>query len=467
MSQSLTMAEKIWRDHLVATEEDGSSLLHIDRIFLDESGYNCLDELEQTGRSVHSPQKAFMMCAHLVPTRIGATPDEETLRVFAAMSRHHERTGVNLIKASDPRQGIHHVMSAEQGLTLPGFIMAVTDSHTTTHGALGALGLGLGYAEATHALATQCLWQPQYKQMRVSIDGELGAGVTAKDLALAVVSRLGFDGAIGHIIEYAGETVRALPMPARFTLCNMSVEAGARAGLIAPDATTLEYLRDKPNAPTGENWDRASEYWLSLPSDEGAHFDHEIYLDAGAVAPLVTWGTSPEDALPVDSRVPDPADEPDPGRRHQMQRKIEYMGLTPNQPLTQVAVDQVFIGSCTNGRLEDLVAAAEILRGRKAVVPGLVVPASQNIRKQAEAMSLDKTFTEAGFVWGAPGCSMCCGQNGELVAPGQRAASTTNRNFEGRQGPGARTHLMSPAMAAAAAVTGHITDARSLGRTQL
>ena len=467
MSGPLTLVEKIWNDHLVATEEDGSSLLYVDRVFLDESGYNCLDELERAGRPVHSPHKAFMMCAHLVPTRIGATPNEDTQRVFAAMARHHERTGVHLVKASDPRQGIHHVMSAEQGLTLPGFILAVTDSHTTTHGALGALGLGLGYAEATHVLATQCLWQPKYKQMRITIDGELGPGVTAKDLALEVVRRVGFDGAIGHIIEYAGSTVRALPMPGRFTLCNMSVEAGARAGLIAPDEVTLDYLRGKPHAPTGAQWNPAAEYWSSLRSDDDAHFDREVHLQAGDVPPLVTWGTSPEDAIPVDALIPNPDDETDPDRRRQMQRKIDYMGLTPNEPLTKVAVDQVFIGSCTNGRLEDLMAAAEILHGRKAVVPGLVVPASQNIRKQAEAMNLDSVFKEAGFVWGAPGCSMCCGQNGEIVAPGHRAASTTNRNFEGRQGPGARTHLMSPAMAAAAAVTGHITDARTLGRTKI
>ena len=466
MSKPRTLVEKIWADHLVTIEEDGSSLLHVDRVFLDESGYNCLDELERTDRSVHSPHKAFMMCAHLVPTRIGAEPDEETRRVFAAMRRHHERTGVHLITASDPRQGIHHVMSAEQGLTLPGFIMAVTDSHTTTHGALGALGLGLGYAEATHVLATQCLWQPKYKQMRVTIDGELGAGVSPKDLTLAVVSHLGFDGAIGHIIEYAGSTVRALPMAGRFTLCNMSVEAGARSGLIAPDDTTLVYLRGKPHAPAGVQWNRAVDYWLGLRSDEGAIFDREVHIDASDIPPLVTWGTSPDDVIPVNGLIPNPDNETDPARRRQMQRKLEYMGLKPNAPLTSVGVDKVFIGSCANGRLEDLMAAAEVLRGRKAVIPSLVVPASQSIRRQAEEMGLDRMFKEAGFVWGAPGCSMCCGQNGEIVGPAQRSASTTNRNFEGRQGPGARTHLMSPATAAAAAVTGHITDSRNLTRTR-
>ena len=380
------------------------------------------------------------------------------------MQRHHERTGVNLITASDPRQGIHHVLSSEQGYTLPGLVISVTDSHTTTHGALGALGFGLGYAEATHVLATQCLWQPVYKQMRVTIDGELGRGVTAKDLALAVVGRLGFDGAVGHIIEFAGSTVAALPMSGRFTLCNMSVEAGARAGIIAPDETIIAFVRDKPHAPKGQHWDQAIAYWSSLCTDAQAHFDREIHIDAGDIPPLVTWGTSPEDVIPVDGCIPDPGEQSGPEVRRQMQRKLDYMGLKANAPIASVAVDQVFIGSCTNGRLDDLIAASEVLRGRKAKVPSLVVPASQNIRKQAEEMGLDRVFIDAGFVWGAPGCSMCCGQNGEILAPGQRSASTINRNFEGRQGPGARTHLMSPAMAAAAAVTGYISDARDLER---
>ena len=464
MSRARTLVEKIWTDHQVAAEADGSSLLRVDRVFLDESGYNCLDELERMGRAVHSPQNAFMVCSHLVPTRIGALPDLESQRVFASMQRHHERTGVNLIKASDPRQGIHHVLSSEQGYSLPGLIIAVTDSHTTTHGALGALGLGLGYAEATHVLATQCLWQPEYKQMRVTIDGVLGHGVTPKDLALAMVGQLGFNGAVGHIIEFAGSTVSALEMPGRFTLCNMSVEAGARAGIIAADETTLAFVRETPHAPKGEHWDQAASYWSSLKTDPDAQFDREIHIDAGEIPPLVTWGTSPEDVIPVHGCIPDPFVESDPDIRRQMQRKLDYMGLEANAPITSVTIDQVFIGSCTNGRLDDLIAAAEVLRGRKATVPSLVVPASQNIRKQAEAMGIDRVFIEAGFVWGAPGCSMCCGQNGEILAPGQRSASTINRNFEGRQGPGARTHLMSPAMAAAAAVTGHITDARELQR---
>lgn len=462
MDAARTLAQKIWDAHVVATEEDGSSLLLVDRVFLDESGYNCLDDLERLGKPVHSPDKAYMMCAHLVPTRIGAEPDAETQRVFAAMQRHHERTGVHLISPNDPRQGIHHVMGAEQGLTLPGFIMAVTDSHTTTHGALGALGLGLGYAEATHVLATQCLWQPCYKQMRVNVEGGLGAGVTAKDLALHVVGTLGFDGALGHIIEFAGSTVRDLEMPGRFTLCNMSVEAGARAGLIAPDETTIAYVSGRPHAPVGEQWEQAVAYWSELESDPDAVFDREVHINAADVPPLVTWGTSPEDTVPITGVVPNPDDEPDPDRRRQLQRKLDYMGLNAGMPVTDIVVDQVFIGSCTNGRLEDLEAAANLLRDRKVVVPSLVVPASQNIRSQAEAMGLDRVFIDAGFVWGAPGCSMCCGQNGEILSPGQRSASTINRNFEGRQGPGARTHLMSPAMAAASAVTGRITDSREI-----
>ena len=466
MNKPRTLAQKIWDAHVVTSEEDGSSLLLVDRVFLDESAYNCLDDLERLGKPVHSPDKAYMMCAHLVPTRIGAEPDAETKRVFAAMQRHHGRTGVHLITPGDERQGIHHVMAAEQGLTLPGFVMAVTDSHTTTHGALGALGLGLGYAEATHVLATQCLWQPGYKHMRVSIDGKLGAGVTAKDLALHVVGTVGFDGALGHIIEFAGSCVRGLDMPARFTLCNMSVEAGARAGLIAPDQITFDYVRGRPHAPGDEQWEQAVAYWSTLESDQDAVFDRELNLDAADIPPLVTWGTSPEDSVPVTGTVPDPSHEPDPDRRQQLERKLDYMGLEAGTPMTDIAVDQVFIGSCTNGRLEDLEAAARVLRGRKVVVPSLVVPASQNIRRQAERLGLDRVFVDAGFVWGAPGCSMCCGQNGELVGPGRRSASTINRNFEGRQGPGARTHLVSPGMAAACAVTGRIADARRLGKRE-
>ena len=465
MNVARTLAQKIWDAHVVVTEDDGSSLLLVDRVFLDESAYNCLDDLEHMGKSVLAAEKAYMMCAHLVPTRIGATPDEETQRVFAAMELHHQRTGVHLITPADPRQGIHHVMSAEQGLTLPGFIMAVTDSHTTTHGALGALGLGLGYAEATHVLATQCLWQPRFKHMRVNIEGQLGMGVTPKDLAMYVVGMLGFDGALGHIIEYAGATVRDLGMSGRFTLCNMSVEAGARAGLIAPDDKTFDYIRGRPHAPTGKHWDKAVTSWTQLQSDEDAVFDREINIDAAQIPPLVTWGTSPEDTVPVNGRVPDPQNESDPDRRRQLQRKLDYMGLRANTPVSDISIDQVFIGSCTNGRLEDLEAAADILQNRKVAVPSLVVPATQSIQRDAQALGLDRVFIEAGFVWGAPGCSMCCGQNGEIVKPGQRCASTINRNFEGRQGPGARTHLMSPAMAAASAVLGRISDVRTLSAT--
>ena len=462
MSTPRTLAQKIWDAHVVATEGDGSSLLLVDRVFLDESGYNCLDDLERMGKAVCSPDKAYMMCAHLVPTRIGATPDEETQRVFSAMERHHRRTGVHLITPADPRQGIHHVMSAEQGLTLPGFIMAITASHTTTHGALGALGLGLGYAEATHVLATQCLWQPGFKHMRVNIENSLAEGVTPKDLAMYVVSTLGFDGALGHIIEYAGSTIRGLEMPGRFTLCNMSVEAGARAGLIAPDDKTFDYIRGRPQAPAGDQWEKAMAWWSQLHSDEDAEFDRETNIDASQVPPLVTWGTSPEDTVPVNGRVPNPQSESDSDRRRQIQRKLDYMELQANTLVTDIPIHRVFIGSCTNGRLADLEAAAAILENRKVVVPSLVVPASQNIQREAQALGLDQIFMNAGFVWGAPGCSMCCAQNGEIVTPGERCASTINRNFDGRQGPGARTHLMSPAMAAASAVSGRISDVRTL-----
>ncbi|MBI3516696.1 MAG: 3-isopropylmalate dehydratase large subunit, partial [Proteobacteria bacterium] len=351
----------------------------------------------------------------------------------------------------------------ELGLTQPGLVIVCGDSHTSTHGALGALAFGIGQSELEHVLSTQTVWQKQPKTMRITVDGALPAGVTAKDVILGIIAKIGIGGAVGHVIEYAGSAIRDLAIEERLTVCNMSIEAGARAGMIAPDDATYAYLAGRPHTPKGKDWDAALAHWRSLPSDAGARFDREVALDAASLAPTVTWGTCPEDALPITGRVPDPAATSDPDRQAYLSRALAYMGLTPGMALTDIAVDRVFIGSCTNSRLPDLRAAATIARGRKAVVPTLVVAGSQQVKRDAEAEGLDRVFTAAGFEWREPGCSMCVGMNGDLVAAGERCASTSNRNFEGRQGKGARTHLMSPAMAAAAAVTGKLTDVRKLG----
>ena len=362
----------------------------------------------------------------------------------------------------DARRGIVHVIGPEQGLTLPGLLLVCGDSHTATHGALGALAFGIGSSEVEHVLATQTLWQRKPRTMRVTVDGRLGPGVAAKDVILAIIATVGAGGGVGHAIEYAGAAIRAMSIGERATVCNMSIEAGARSGMVAPDETTFAYLRGRPLAPDGEAWERAVADWRGLPSDPDAVFDREVGLDAAGVAPMVTWGTSPQDALPITARVPDPAAAGDGGRRQSLERALGYMGLTPGMSLTDVTVDRVFIGSCTNSRLEDLRAAAAIARGRRAVVPTWVVPGSGLVKQAAEAEGLDRVFREAGFEWREAGCSMCVGMNGETAREGERVASTSNRNFEGRQGKGARTHLMSPAMAAAAAVTGRLTDVRAL-----
>jgi 3-isopropylmalate/(R)-2-methylmalate dehydratase large subunit len=371
------------------------------------------------------------------------------------------RHGIALYGLDDPRQGIVHVIGPEQGLTLPGLLIVCGDSHTSTHGAFGAIAFGIGATEVAHVLATQSIWQLRPKAMRIRIDGRLGPGVGAKDLALGWIARLGTDGARGHAIEYAGSTVRALSMEGRLTLCNFSIEGGARFGMIAPDEQTFRYLRGRPFAPRGDAWEQAVDAWRRLATDDGAAFDREVAIDAAEIAPMVTWGTSPEDALPITGTVPDPA-RADPARAPHIRDALDYMGLAAGRPLAGIPVDQVFIGSCTNGRIEDLRAAAAVLAGRRARVPGLVVPGSAAVRRQAEEEGLDRIFRDAGLEWGTAGCSMCVGMNGDVVAPGQRCASTTNRNFKGRQGRGARTHLMSPAMAAAAAVTGTLADVRPL-----
>jgi 3-isopropylmalate/(R)-2-methylmalate dehydratase large subunit len=355
-----------------------------------------------------------------------------------------------------------HVIGPEQGLTQPGIVLVCGDSHTATHGAFGALAFGIGSTEVEHVLATQCLWQKKPKAMRITVTGVRPGGITAKDVILAIIAKIGAAGGVGHAIEYAGPAIAAMSMEERMTVCNMSIEAGARAGMIAPDATTFAYVEGRPYAPKGELWAKALEYWKTLPSDADAVFDSDVELDAGGIAPTVTWGTSPQDALPITGSVPDPAREGDPARRQAMGRALDYMGLRPGMPLSEIAVNRVFIGSCTNGRIEDLRAAASVARGRRAVVTAWVVPGSGLIKRAAEAEGLHEIFTAAGFEWREPGCSMCLGTNGDTAREGERVASTSNRNFEGRQGKGARTHLMSPAMAAAAAVTGRLTDVRTL-----
>jgi 3-isopropylmalate/(R)-2-methylmalate dehydratase large subunit len=411
------------------------------------------------------------------PDRTFATPDHYVSTLshdLASINEPHRRSvvkdlefnakaaGLTLFGLADRRQGIVHVVGPEQGLSQPGMIIVCGDSHTASHGALGALAFGVGASEVAHVLATQTLWQTKPKNMRIFVDGTLGPGVHAKDVILAIIARIGAAGAAGHVIEYAGSTIRSLGIEGRLTICNMSIEAGARAGMMAPDETTFAYLYGRPFAPKSGDWDKAVVYWESLRSHVDAQFDREVSLDASKIAPMVTWGTSPEAAAPITERVPDPATAPDPARRESMERALAYMDLRPGLPLSEIAIDRVFIGSCTNSRIEDLRAAAKVLDGRRAIVPALTVPGSGLVKAQAEAEGLDLIFKRAGFEWREAGCSMCVGMNGDLVAPGERCASTSNRNFVGRQGKGARTHLISPAMAAAAAVTGKLTDVRLL-----
>jgi 3-isopropylmalate/(R)-2-methylmalate dehydratase large subunit len=465
VSTPRTTLDKIWARHVVAEGPGGYVLLYIDRHLLHEGATHALVRLAAAGRRVRRPDLTFATADHYVLTRPGAVAaDPEVGAMIQTLARATAEQGVAYFGVGDDRRGILHVIGPEQGLTLPGLTLVCGDSHTATHGAFGCLAFGIGSTEVEHVLATQTLWQRRPRAMRVTIDGRLGFGVTAKDVILALIATIGAGGGVGHVIEYAGSAIRAMTMEERMTVCNMSIEAGARAGMVAPDETTFAYLEGRPFAPRGERWARALADWRALPSDQGAVFDREVHLDAAGIAPMVTWGTSPEDALPITGRVPDPGRVADPERRRAMERALAYMGLTPGLPLTEVRVDRVFIGSCTNSRLADLRAAAEVVRGRRAVVPAWVVPGSGLVKRAAEAEGLDRVFRAAGFEWREAGCSMCVGMNGEIAAPGERVASTSNRNFEGRQGPGARTHLMSPAMAAAAAVTGRLTDVRTLGR---
>ena len=463
-SRPRTMFEKIWALHVVAEGPGGQTLLYVDRHLLHEGSTHALERLERKGRPVRRPEACLATADHYVPTAPGAgeIADPEVRRMVADLGRHTGRLGITFFGRGEPRQGIVHVIGPEQGVTQPGIVLVCGDSHTATHGALGALAFGVGSTEVEHVLATQCLWQRKPRVMRITVTGARPFGVTAKDVILSIIARIGAGGGVGHAIEYAGPVIRAMSMDERMTVSNMSIEAGARAGMVAPDETTFAYLEGRPFAPRGEMWGRALAHWRTLPSDPDAVFDREVTLDANEIAPTVTWGTSPQDALPITGHVPDPAAMGDPTRRASVERALAYMGLTAGAPLAGTPVSRVFIGSCTNSRLEDLRAAAGVARGRRAMVPTLVVPGSGGVKRAAEAEGLHRVFTAAGFEWREPGCSMCVGMNGDTAAAGERVASTSNRNFEGRQGKGARTHLMSPAMAAAAAVTGRLTDVRTL-----
>ncbi len=462
-----TLFDKIWDDHVVERLEDETCLLYIDRHLVHEvTSPQAFEGLRMSGRRVRAPQATIAVVDHNVPTsdrRQGIKEPESRLQV-ETLEENVAEFGVPFFPVLDPRQGIVHIIGPEQGISLPGMTIVCGDSHTSTHGALGALAFGIGTSEVEHVLATQTLLQKPAKNMLVEVNGTLPPGCTAKDVVLAIIGKIGTAGGNGHVIEYAGSVIRALDMAGRLTVCNMSIEGGARAGLIAPDQTTFDYIEGRPYAPKGEDFDRAVAYWKTLPSDPGAHYDTIVRLDGSEIAPMVTWGTSPEAVLPITGAVPDPAEVEDEATRAQMQRMLDYMGLTAGTKLTDIPVDVVFVGSCTNARIEDLRAAAAVARGRKvaANVRALIVPGSGLVKLQAEAEGLAQIFLDAGFEWREPGCSMCLAMNPDKLMPGQRCASTSNRNFEGRQGQGGRTHLVSPAMAAAAAVTGHLTDIREL-----
>jgi 3-isopropylmalate/(R)-2-methylmalate dehydratase large subunit len=459
-----TLFEKIWDRHVV-TEKHGQTLLYIDRHMCHDGSFGAFDRLRENGWTVRRPDQTFATPDHYTPTHtasLDALEDPRAREIASAIKSNAEEFGVTVFPWGDRRQGIAHVVGPEQGITLPGLTMVCGDSHTSTHGALGCIAFGIGSSEVTHVLATQTLWQKKPKTMRVNVDGKLGFGVTGKDVILAIIRQIGAAGGTGYAIEYAGSAIRDMSMEGRMTICNMTIEGGSRCGMVAPDEKTLSYIEGRPFAPKGDKWDQALSFWRSLPSDADARFDREVDVDGDAIAPMVTWGNSPQEAVQVTERLPDPDHESDPDRKATMLAAYDYMGLVPGTPVTEISVDKVFIGACTNARIEDLRAAAAVAKGRKAKIPTLVVPGSGLVKEQAEAEGLDKVFTEAGFEWRLPGCSMCVGMNGDTLKPGERSASTSNRNFRGRQGPQSRTHLVSPAMAAAAAVTGYFTDVRTM-----
>jgi 3-isopropylmalate/(R)-2-methylmalate dehydratase large subunit len=465
MAQPRTLYDKIWDDHLVDEQPDGTCLIYVDRHLVHEvTSPQAFEGLRMSGRKVHAPDKTLLVVDHNVPTtdRSKPNPDPESAEQIATLAQNAKDFGLEYYNEFDKRQGIVHIIGPEQGFTLPGTTIVCGDSHTATHGAFGALAYGIGTSEVEHVLATQTLIQSKSKNMRAVVDGKLPEGITAKDIILAIIGEIGTAGGTGYALEYAGDAIRSLSMEGRMTVCNMSVEGGAKAGFIAPDEKAYEYLKDRPKAPKGKAWDQAMRYWETLRSDEGAHFDREIRLDAAKLPPLVTWGTSPEQVISVTGHVPTLEAIADENKRRAAETSFQYMGLKGGEKITDIKLDRVFIGSCTNGRIEDLRAVARVVEGKhvNANVNAMIVPGSGLVKEQAEAEGLHKVFTAAGFEWREPGCSMCLAMNPDKLMPGERCASTSNRNFEGRQGYKGRTHLVSPAMAAAAAIAGHFVDVR-------
>ena len=462
-----TLFDKIWDYHLINTQEDGASLIYIDRHLVHEvTSPQAFEGLRMSGRKVNSPNRTLAVADHNVPTTDrGSGIDEEESRIqVEALDQNVKDFGIPYFNMMDERQGIVHVIGPEQGFTQPGMTIVCGDSHTATHGAFGALAFGIGTSEVEHVLATQTLIQKPAKNMLIDIKGELQKGVSAKDLVLAIIGKIGTAGGTGHVIEYSGEAIKKLSMEGRMTVCNMSIEAGARAGMIAPDQVTFDYLADKPMSPKGKDWDLAMEWWKSLPSDDNAFYDKKVMIDASKIKPTVTWGTSPEDVVSIDGYIPDPSKINDDDIRQKIERSLEYMGLKGGEKISDVEINTVFIGSCTNSRIEDLRSAAEVIKGKKVKegIRAMIVPGSGLVKTQAEEEGLNVMFTEAGFEWREPGCSMCLAMNEDKLQPGERCASTSNRNFEGRQGKGGRTHLVSPEIAAASAITGKLTDAVSM-----
>lgn len=467
MSEAKTLYDKIWDAHVADQQEDGTCLLYIDRHLVHEvTSPQAFEGLRMAGRQVRAPQRTLAVVDHNVPTtdRTKGIDDPESKLQVETLASNAAEFGVEYYDELDKRQGVVHIVGPEQGFTLPGMTIVCGDSHTSTHGAFGSLAHGIGTSEVEHVLATQTLVQKKAKNMKVEVTGQLADGVTAKDIVLAIIGKIGTAGGTGHVIEFCGEAIRSLSMEGRMTVCNMAIEGGARAGLIAPDEKTFDYIKGRPKAPKGADWDKAVEWWKTLYTDEGAHFDTVVTLDAASLPPVVSWGTSPENVVTIDGATPDPEKIEDEARRAAVERALDYMGLEPNTKMTDIAIDRIFIGSCTNGRIEDFRAAADILKGRKVKdgVHAMIVPGSGLVKEQAEEEGLDKIFIEAGCEWREPGCSMCLAMNADKLAPGERCASTSNRNFEGRQGFKGRTHLVSPAMAAAAAVAGHFIDVRDL-----
>lgn len=462
-----TLYDKIWDDHVINTGEEDNSLLYIDRHLVHEvTSPQAFEGLRMAGRTVHAPEKTLAVPDHNVPTlgRAEGISDPDSKIQVETLAKNAKDFDIDFYDMADKRQGIVHIVGPEQGFTLPGMTIVCGDSHTSTHGAFGALAHGIGTSEVEHVLATQTLIQSKAKNMRITVEGETPKGVTAKDIILAIIGEIGTAGGTGHVMEYAGSAIRSLSMEGRMTVCNMSIEGGARAGLIAPDQTTFDYIMGRPRAPKGAAWEMALAYWKTLYTDEDAVFDREVKLDAAKLPPIVTWGTSPEDVISIDGKVPNPDDVTDAAKKAAMQRALDYMGLQAGTPIKDIKLDRVFIGSCTNGRIEDLRAVAKVVDGQTVNenINAMIVPGSGLVKEQAEAEGLDKIFVKAGFEWREPGCSMCLAMNADKLSPGERCASTSNRNFEGRQGRQGRTHLVSPEMAAAAAIAGQFVDIRDV-----